>query len=251
MFKVAGASPAGQDRFPPWSSLPHGPYSRDVYLWDMDFNALLEFLQDLNKNNSREWMDRHRGQYQSLRRDFIRWLDQLDARLAARDPDYYPTPGKAGINRINNNLLYHPHRPVYKDHFGAGLDKAPGMGDFYIQIGVGESLLAGGVWRPVPGDLRKIREAIDYDGEVLEGILSRPSFRDMFGGLYEDQRLQRVPKGFPPDHPQADLLKNKSFAVVRPLSQARVCAGGLEEVVEETYFEMLPLRRYLNRALTV
>ena len=217
----------------------------------MDFKALLDFLETLNKNNSREWMDRHRKTYRSLRADFIHWLDRMDARLAHTDPEYYPTPGRRGINRINNNLLYHPDRPVYKDHFGAGLDKAPGTGDFYVQVGIGECLLAGGLWRPGPEKLRKVREAIDYDGEVLQAILDKPGFRKLFGGLYEDEKLQRMPRGFAPDHPHAGLLKNKTFAVVRPLERAQVLSPGFEDLVEATYLEMLPFRRYLNRALSV
>ncbi len=217
----------------------------------MDFKALLNFLKALNRNNNRDWMDAHRGEYTQLRLAFIQWLDGLDSRIAGLDPDYYPTPGKVGINRINNNLLFHPNRPVYKDHFGAGLDKAPGAGDFYIQVGIGESLLAGGVWRPAAENLAKIREAIDYDGEVLEGILQKPSFRAMFGTLYEDERLRRMPRGFPSDHPHAELLKNKTFAVVRPLTEKTVLSPAFEDVVVETYMELLPFRRYLNQALSV
>lgn len=217
----------------------------------MDFNALLEFLTDLNRNNNREWMDEHRKDYKALRNAFIQWLDVMDSKLGALDPEYYPTPGKRGINRINNNLLFHPDRPVYKDHFGAGLDKAPGKGDFYIQIGIEESLLAGGVWRPASGDLSRIREAIDYDGEVLEGILQKPSFKNMFGNLYVDRPLKRMPKGYSADHPQADLLKHKTFAVVRPLSKTEVLSGAFEDIVLETYLELLPFRTYLNRALSV
>lgn len=217
----------------------------------MDFNALLDFLHDLNENNSKEWMDRHRKTYRQLRSDFVAWLDGVDARLATLDPDYYPTPGRRGINRINNNLLYHPDRPVYKDHFGAGLDKAPGTGDFYVQVGIGDCLLAGGLWRPGPEKLRKVRQAIDYDGEVLEGILEKPSFRKMFGGMYEDEKLQRMPKGFGADHPHADLLKYKTFAVVRPLEVTEVLSPGFEDLLADTYMEMLPFRRYLNRALSV
>ncbi|MGB5189148.1 DUF2461 domain-containing protein [Robiginitalea sp.] len=217
----------------------------------MDFKTLLEFLAQLNRNNNREWMDQHRKEYKALRDAFIQWLDSMDSRLGVLDPEYYPTPGKRGINRINNNLLFHPDRPVYKDHFGAGLDKAPGKGDFYVQIGIEESLLAGGVWRPAPADLSKIREAIDYDGEVLEGILKNPSFKKMFGSLYEDNPLKRMPKGFSADHPHAELLRQKTFAVVRPLSEAVVLSEAFEEVVIETYLELLPFRTYLNRALSV
>lgn len=217
----------------------------------MDFKALFQFLEELDKNNHKQWMDANRSRYHHLRDAFIDWLDQLDLKLAARDPDYYPTPGRRGINRINNNLLFHPNRPVYKDHFGAGLDKAPGTADFYIQVGIRESLLAGGVWRPGPDRLKKIREAVDYDGEVLKEIMEQPDFKRAFGGLYPDQSLTRMPKGYPADHPHADLLKQKTLAVVRPVIQEEILSGGFESLIMQTYETMLPFRRYLNRALTL
>ena len=116
----------------------------------MNFKKLFDFLSELEKNNSKVWMDINRKRYKEIRAEFISWLDDLDNTLADIDKYYYPTPGKKGINRINNNLMFHPHKPIYKDHFGAGMDKAPGTGDFYIQIGINESLLAGGIWRPDP-----------------------------------------------------------------------------------------------------
>lgn len=217
----------------------------------MDFKALFDFLEELSRNNHKEWMDRNRRTYRALRDDFIAWLDRLDAILAATDPDYYPTPGRIGINRINNNLLYHPDRPVYKDHFGAGLDKAPGTADFYIEVGLSQSMLAGGLWRPGPERLRRVREAIDYDGEVLQAILEEPSFRQTFGELYPDAPLTRMPKGYDEGHPHASLLRHKTFAVVRPLSREEVLGPGFEDLILKTYLEMLPFRRYLNRALSV
>lgn len=217
----------------------------------MDFRALLGFLKELNQNNSKDWMDGNRSRYRALRHDFIQWLDHLDMELARLDPDYYPTPGKTGMNRINNNLMFHPDKPVYKDHFGAGLDKAPKTADFYIEIGLKGPFLAGGLWRPEPARLNRIRAAIDYDGEVLEGILQKPTFKEMFGGLYEDQRLKRMPKGYSADHPHAALLKLKTYAVVRSLPAASIFQDDFEDRIFETYFEMLPFRRYLNQALSV
>ena len=114
----------------------------------MNFINLFDFLSELEQNNSKVWMDKNRNRYKEIRTEFIGWLDDLDDTLADIDKHYYRTPGKKGINRINNNLMFHPHKPVYKDHFGAGLDKEPGTGDFYVQIGINESLLAGGIWRP-------------------------------------------------------------------------------------------------------
>jgi len=217
----------------------------------MDFKALFDFLEELSRNNHKDWMDRHRGTYRGLRNDFIAWLDRLDTALADADPDYYPTPGRIGINRINNNLMFHPDRPVYKDHFGAGLDKAPGTADFYIEVGLSQPMLAGGLWRPGPERLRRVREAIDYDGEVLQAVLDGPAFREAFGGLYPDEPLTRMPKGYPESHPHATLLRNKTFAVVCPLSRDQILAPDFEELILKTYLEMLPFRRYLNRALGV
>lgn len=102
----------------------------------MDFNTLFLFLQDLQANNHKEWMDANRKQYQTIRNSFIQWLDELDGKLAAIDPNYYPTSGKKGINRINNNLLFHPNKPVYKDHFAAGLDQRTKQVIFISKLGL-------------------------------------------------------------------------------------------------------------------
>ncbi|MBT8283385.1 MAG: DUF2461 domain-containing protein [Muriicola sp.] len=217
----------------------------------MDFNALLEFLRELDQNNSKEWMDKHRKTYHRHRDSFIRWLDQLNIRLGQIDPDYYPTPGKTGMNRINNNLMFHPNKPVYKDHFGAGLDKAPNTGDFYIQIGIRQSLLAGGLWRPDPKRLKSVREAIDYYGEAFMEILNKPSFKKLFGSLYEDEKLITSPKGYSKDHPYIDLLRNKTFAVEHQLTEDMITDPNFDEYILKIYKEMLRFRRYLNKAITV
>ena len=217
----------------------------------MNFKDLFRFLEELQQNNNKEWMDAHRKWYKSLREDFMDWLDDLDLTMAQLHEDYYPTPGKKGINRINNNLMFHPHKPVYKDHFGAGLDKAPHSADFYIEIGLKHCLLAGGFWRPEAKTLRSIREGIDYDGEELQKILDKPSFKKLFGDLYKDEKLTNAPKGFTNDHPQIELLKHKTFAVVHELDREEVFRGDFEKKIIAVYKEMLPFRQYLNKSVTV
>ncbi|MEX0290601.1 MAG: DUF2461 domain-containing protein [Flavobacteriaceae bacterium] len=217
----------------------------------MNFKPLLVFLKELQKNNSKEWMDENRKRYKALRNEFIEWLDALDGTLAALDDEYYPTPGKKGINRINNNLMFHPHKPIYKDYFAAGLDKAPNTGDFYLEIGADESLFAGGIWKPESKTLRSIREAIDYDGDEFKKIINKPSFKKTFGALYEDERLKTSPKGFTSDHPHIDLIRNKTFAVIHRFPNEEVLGKGFQDKIIRVYQEMLPFRRYLNRAISV
>lgn len=217
----------------------------------MDFQNLIHFLKELSKNNNKEWMDANRKWYKEVRDEFITWLNETNTQLANIDAEYYDTPGKKGINRINNNLMFHPHKPIYKDHFGAGFDKRPNIGDFYFELGIERCMFAGGLWRPDAKRLRSIREAIDYDGEELKKILNKKSFKATFGGLYEDVKLTNAPKGFAKDHPHIDLLRNKTFAVAMEFSIKEVLKADFNKKVTKVYKEMLPFRRYLNKAITV
>ncbi|MFX0556641.1 DUF2461 domain-containing protein [Maribacter sp. CXY002] len=217
----------------------------------MDFKKLINFLKALHQNNTKEWMDAHRKEYHTARDEFILWLDGLNSKLLAIDDDYFDTPGRKGINRINNNLMFHPNKPIYKDHFGAGLDKRPNTGDFYIEIGIQSSMFAGGLWRPESQNLKSIRDAIDYDGEHLKNILNKKSFKQTFGPLVEDVKLSRPPKGFTNDHPHIDLLKHKTFAVMTPFNTTELFEGDFDKKVLRVYKEMLPFRRYLNKAISV
>ena len=217
----------------------------------MGFPELYNFLERLQRNNAKEWMDDHRKEYHRLRDFFIAWLNELNEKLAAVDPDYYDTPGKKGINRINNNLMFHPNKPIYKDHFAAGLDQRSKQGDFYIEVGLTHNLLAGGYWRPETKLLRSIREAIDYNGEELIAILEKPSFKKYFKGLYPDQALTMAPKGFSNDHPHIELLRQKTFGVELALSRKQILAPDFQDFCIKVYLEMLPFRRYLREAVSV
>lgn len=217
----------------------------------MNFENLFQFLEELQINNHKDWMDDNRKHYHAIRDEYLKWLMQMDVELSEIDSDYYPTPKKKILNRINNNLLYHPNKPIYKDHFGAGLDKRPNTSDFYIHIGMNESFLAGGFYKPKPDKLKSIREAIDYNGEVFKAILNKPSFQKTFGSMMDDDLLKTSPKGYTQDHDHIDLLRYKSFAVMHNLTRKDILDDNFKTHIKTVYLEMLPFRRYLNKAVSV
>ncbi len=217
----------------------------------MGFIELYTFLEQLQKNNSKEWMDTNRIEYKAVRIFFIRWLDELNKKLAEVDPLYFDTPGKKGINRINNNLMFQPNKPTYKDHFAAGLDQLTKQGDFYIEIGLKQNLIAGGYWRPEKNILKSIREAIDYNGEELKAILAKPSFKKTFGELYLDSPLKTAPNDYAKDHPHIDLLRQKTLGVEISFNKKRVLDPNFQEYCIEVYLELMPFRRYLREASNV
>ena len=196
-------------------------------------------------------MDVHRKEYYQIRDFYIEWLDGMNIKLAAIDDAYFYTPGKKAINRINNNLLYHPQKPIYKDHFGAGLDQRSKQGDFYLELGVNGSYFGGGYWHPSSKNLKSLREAIDYDGSSLLKIIEKKSFKNMFGELIEDNPLKTAPNGFSVDHKHIDLLRRRSFAASCSLSENEILQGDFDDKVIAIYKELLPFRRYLNNAITV
>jgi uncharacterized protein (TIGR02453 family) len=215
---------------------------------------MFSFLRDLQKNNDKEWMDEHRDEYHAVRDWYISWLNELDAELGKVDPDYHSTTGKRAINRINNNLMFHPNKPVYKDHFGAGMDLSDNgkQGDFYIHLGVNGSFIAGGYYKPKKEVLDSIRDAIDYNGADLKKILNKKSFKSTFGKLIDDgDSLKTSPKGYSSDHEHIDLLNRKTFAVQHEVTQKEVMQEDFKAKCVDIYKEMLPFRKYLNKAVTV
>lgn len=218
----------------------------------MSFKQLFNFLRDLERNNTKSWMDEHRDRYEEVRDFYIAWLNQMDIKLTKVDPNYSNTTGKQAINRINNNLMYHPHKPIYKDHFGAGLDQDGEHCDFYMHLGTSESFIAGGFYRPKPAILKSLRQAIDYNGEELKKIINKKSFKKMFGSLIDDgETLKTAPKGFSQEHKHIDLLRRKTIAVQVDITQKEVMSSDYQDRVVEVYKEMLPFRKYLNQAISV
>ena len=110
----------------------------------MSFYQVLDFLRDLNKNNNKAWMDEHRGRYQEVRQFMLGWIENLDKRLQKIDPSYTPNPAKKAIRRINNNLVYKPNAPTYRDHFGAEMNKAKDKSSFYVHMSLKAVLSAVG-----------------------------------------------------------------------------------------------------------
>jgi len=146
--------------------------------------------------------------------------------------------------------MFHPDKPVYKDSFGAspfGKD-AP---ELYLHISPNGNMIGGGIYRPDNDALKKIREAIDYDGQELVDIISKKSFTDYYDGLMEDDTaLKTSPRGYNVDHEFIELLRRKSFAAVRTPTQKEVLSSDYIDMVEQGYLELSPLNRWLTKAIT-
>jgi uncharacterized protein (TIGR02453 family) len=214
----------------------------------MSKKLIFEFLEDLNRNNSKEWMDANRKRYEEAKTIIQDVFDPILEALKEIDPRIIQPNARKSINRINNNLMFHPDRPIYKDHFGIGFGHGKGLADFYIHLGINETMIAGGLWHPDSEKLKKVRMEIDYEGGKLQAALDAEPFKSCFQ-LYNEDSLKTTPKGFDKEHEYIHLLRLKSFAAIRPIRREDILSNRFKDIVMESYGAILPMIDFINVAL--
>jgi uncharacterized protein (TIGR02453 family) len=141
----------------------------------MSKHKIFDFLQGLRENNSKEWMDENRQRYHEAKDIWLEEVAGFLKRLSPHDSTIEKLSPKQTIMRINNNNMFHPDKPTYKDSFGFDPYKGRNRPAFYVHLSPSGSFLYGGLWRPDSDALKKMREAIDYDGEELMKIVGNTS----------------------------------------------------------------------------
>src|SRR5438045_5950037 len=121
---------------------------------------------------------------------------------------------KTAIYRIYRDTRFSENKTPYKTHIAAvfpprGLPKHEGAG-VYFHVSPDDVWVGGGMYAPQTPQLHAVREHIAANLRQIRTIVESPAFRRRVGTL-EGERLLRVPRGFPKDHPAADFLKYRQF----------------------------------------
>jgi len=193
-------------------------------------------------------MDANRKWYHQAKDEVVTLFEPILASLKEIDPRIVQPNARKCVSRINNNLMFHPDRPTYKDHFGLVVGFGKGLADFYVHLGVDETEMAGGIWHPNPDKLRKIRTEIDYEGEKLRAVMEAEPFKSWFE-IFKRDTLKTAPKGYPRDHEFIELLKLKSIAAIRPITRADILSDRFQDMVIESYRAIIPLIDFVNVAI--
>lgn len=210
----------------------------------------LEFLKLLQANNQREWFNAHKDRYLQELAQMETFADALLVEMQKHDILETPT-GKKSLQRIYRDTRFSKEKTPYKNHWGGNFVRASKFrrGGYYYHIEPGNSFVGGGFWGPNPEDLKRIREDIAFDGGPLRKIFSDPIFVQNFGSLKGEQ-LKLMPKGFPADHPEIDLLKYKQFLLIRHFSDNEVLSSGFVSMANEAFKAMRPFLDYMSLVLT-
>jgi uncharacterized protein (TIGR02453 family) len=223
----------------------------------------IQFLADLAANNERAWFQARKGEYERLLKEPLEALMvALDERFRARSIPLRADPAKSPF-RIYRDVRFSKDKSPYKTNVGAsfpwGGDEAEPTnatarsrianvhsGGGYFHLSPGEIYVGGGIWHPEKPWLDAFRRNVADKPATLRRLIDDPSFRAMFGSLSRDgHALQRVPSGYPADHPEAEILKLKDVVFGRRLSDAEANSADLPDVIVETFAAGVPLFRYL------
>lgn len=214
----------------------------------------LAFLRALARNNSREWFQAHKADYErELKQPFLRLIGDLQAPLREISPHYRADPRAQGgsLFRIYRDTRFANDKTPYKTWSGARFfherSKQVPAPSFYLHIQPGGCFIGAGIWHPEPPVQRRIREFIDNNPGSWKQATQSAGFRQRFalGG----ESLVRPPRGYPADHALIDDLKRKDFVAGADLSDDQVLSAALADTVIEGFQGLAPLVDYLCAAL--
>jgi len=213
-----------------------------------------QFLKDLEKHNDRDWFKKNKPRYEQAKAEFEIFIDALISEITKFDKSIAHNKAKNCVFRIYRDIRFSKDKSPYKTHFGAHItatakkSEVHSRAGYYIHIGPGESMLAGGAYLPESTWLKAIRQEIHYNSKEFKKILNNKSFKRFFGEM-EGEKLKTTPKDYPADHPEIELLKYKSFLATHKLKDSQIVAEDLIKHAATVFKALYPFDRFLNGTL--
>ncbi len=198
--------------------------------------AAMDFYTALEDNNNRPWWLEHKDTYDA---DV---LAPLAALLRVLEPRF--GPGK--IFRPYRDMRFSSNKEPYKNAQGMFVSNYEGVG-FYLQVSADGLLIGGGCHSFPPAQLSRYRAAVDASasGKVLTAIITA---LEHAGFVIEGQTLKTLPRGFPKDHPRAELLKHKTLSASAQLgTPSWLASESAQDRITEHWERLRPLVDWLIR----
>jgi len=215
----------------------------------------MQFLVDLAFNNDRAWFQPRKAEYERLLRQPLEALcTDLAVELGKRGVPLRADP-KSSPFRIYRDTRFSKDKSPYKTNvaasfpwLGEGVATSDGQserhGGGYFHLSPEGSYMGGGMWHPEPARLAAFRRVVDESTEVALGALEDPVYLARFMPVHGDS-LKRVPQGYAPDHPHADLLKLKDVTFGREVSIDEVFSADLPRILADDFTAAVPVMRFL------
>lgn len=217
--------------------------------------STIKFLKDLKKNNNKPWFDINRKKYEEARADFAAFIQKVIDQHGKKDPSIKALVAKDCLFRINRDVRFAKDKSPYKSNFGASINKggkkAENSAGYYFHLEPGGSFAGGGIWMPMPDELKKVRQEIDYNFSDFKKLIAAKKFKAVYGDLSKNTEytLSRVPKGYEADNPAAQYLKMKSFVAMVSLKDTDLASKDLVKKTVAAFEALQPLIGFINKSM--
>jgi uncharacterized protein (TIGR02453 family) len=212
----------------------------------------LRFLRALTQHNDRDWFRAHRDAYESdVRRPMMAIVERLAVDLPAFAPELAASP-RVSMYRLYRDTRFSPDKSPFKTQVAAifpsrALGKHQGAA-LYFHVAPTEVLIGGGMYRPESAHLHLVRAHLAANFRRFRTLAESAPFRRAFGAI-DGEALQRMPRGFPPDHPAAKYLRFRQFLVGRKHPARFAYDPRFYRELLSLFRRMAPLVRFLNEPL--
>lgn len=162
---------------------------------------MLDYFDDLAENNDRAWFAANKPRYQE------QVSDPLHSIALALEPTFGPIKHF----RPYRDTRFSSDKSPIKEQ-ASFVTREGGM--FYFQVSGAGAMVAGGDYQPDATRLARFRALVDdpAGAKAVHRLLAALE-RDGFA-LADWGRLRSAPRGYTSDHPQIELLRQKSLAVM-------------------------------------
>jgi uncharacterized protein (TIGR02453 family) len=213
----------------------------------------MAFLRALKKNNDREWFTPRKSKFEeTVKQPMIELVEAIHKEMLRFAPDYVSEPSKC-VYRIYRDTRFSKDKTPYKTYTSAlflrnGFDKYSGCAAYYFAVSPDNIEVAAGVYTPDRDVLLEVRQHIAENHKELRKLLNSAKLKKLAGEL-QGESLSRVPKGFDPEHPAADIIRRKSFLLDVQLDPKLAVTPALLKELLMRIEAMTPFVEFLNRPL--
>ena len=216
-----------------------------------DAAQALRWLRALARNNDRAWFAEHRAAYDEVIKpewhDLVAGL--LIAAAAASDARFAYVDPRACLFRLARDIRFSRDKTPFKTSVSAWLSPFGKNGmhpGFYVQIAPGRCLFAAGVYTPEKTALDALRRRIAADARPFDRIVRAKKLAPYLP--LDTDPLTRIPRGFPKEHPRAELLRARRFLVRRTYAETEIARAGAFATFRRAIRDCAPFVRYLDEA---
>jgi len=193
--------------------------------------AALDFFEGLERENTKAYWTAHRSVYDQA---VLEPMTLLTDELA---PEYGPVK----IFRPYRDVRFSADKSPYRTEIGAI------VGSAYIRLSAAGLSAGNGMFHLAAEQLDRYRRSVADDVAGAELAKITKSLADQGMTLISHERLKSAPRGYPADHPRADLLKNKGLVAYREWPvEPWLGTPGAGDRVREFLIASSPLTRWLD-----